>query len=165
MEYSKIKSLADKFLQGQSTEQEEQQLKDALLQEGTEWTGELKEVAELLWFFEAEKQQLQLDEDFDARIMQLIREEPKAAKVVSLNIRKWYWVAAASIIVLIGLVVSLQQPTSKPMAAELDTFDDPMEAYMETKRALMFMSAQMNQGMSHLEEIKEFDKARQMVQP
>lgn len=160
MEYSKVKLLANKFLEGSTTEKEEQTLKEYLLQHEAELDGEPKEVAEMMRFFEQEKEILQLDEQFDAKVMQQIASE-KQTRVIPFTPVKRYWATAAAVAILLisGLLYQNKQEQKMTDASA----QEAMEAYMETKKALMFMSAQLNEGMSYFEQVEEFDRAKQKV--
>ena len=161
MEYLKVKELAQKFLLAQTSEQEESELKSVLINPTFELDEELKEVADMLRFFENEKQELNLDDAFDQRIMAKI-ESDSDTKVIPIARKSWYWAAAATAVLVMGLSWILQNQSVNQLADA--TEEDPMQAYLETKKALMFMSVQLNEGISYVEEIKEFDRAKEQIQ-
>lgn len=167
MESPILNQLAEKYWQGACTDQEEQQLKEALthvpVPEG------LEALADYLSLAKAEQSVRLLDEQFDAEMLERIQQ--KHAPIRRLMIPQWFTIAA-SILLLIGLgmgLMKLQQPMPEKEVASIesefvDTYEDPAIAYEEVKKAMMMISSNMNEGLTHAQRLGEFHKATAGVQ-
>lgn len=67
---------------------------------------------------------------------------------------------AASIILAIGLFVSLNSGREELYQQDLGTIEDPEEAYYKAKETLQMISSVLNTGTEELAYIEEFDKAK-----
>ncbi|MEM7370379.1 MAG: hypothetical protein AAF587_17350 [Bacteroidota bacterium] len=164
MESHILNQLAEKFWEGKSTEQEEQQLKESLLQGPV--PPELNSLAEYLQSLEAYRSATTLDQEFDAQMLAKIQ---PPAPVRSLK-SGWAMLTkiAAGIVLLLGMAWGIQtmtQPQEEEIVSEfVDTFEDSEIAYQEVKKALLIVSANMNEGLEHAELLGEFHKVKSEVE-
>ena len=141
MDYNNIRKLLDKYWEGQSSVEEEIQLRDFF--SGTDVPEDLKSYQPLFQFFQIEKDK-NLSGDFDQRLIQQLKssQKPKA------NVRRLPYylmrVAAAALLLFSIYFVNQQwtQDTYDPVAEEMT----PEEVYAQTKAALLLVSAKLNKG-------------------
>ncbi len=167
MELTNIRELVEKYWSGETSLEEEAQLRDYLNQE--EAPADLKKEATLFRYYQSNTRFRTLDEKFDEQLMQRIEQKP--AKQVWLVYRPWLQGAAAAVFVLVtGLFLvtkwntSVDNPTAETTAviAE-DTYEDPRLAYEQTKEALLLVSSLMNEGTQHIEKLETFSEAQETV--
>lgn len=152
MNSQEIESLIRKYELGETSLQEEQKLKAYFAQDDI--PVEFRVYKDLFGFFDVAVKEEYPDPDFDNRFFDNLGVSTgnKQRQLIPFN-RRMIWSIAASIILLFGLFFILnnnQQP--------VNTFDDPELAYAETKKALMLISGNLNEGMNELSNIKTFDQ-------
>ena len=161
MESQEINDLLEKYWTGETTLDEEAQLRRYFQEQ--EPPAHLRPVAALFRHYEAPPQ---LGDDFDAQLEAKLKKEE--APVVSMAPR-WLKVAAAVAILVTGALWMkysevADTPASAPVAAvTTDTYEDPEQAYEEAKQALLLVSSLMNEGTAHLTNLEEFNAAQQVV--
>ena len=141
MDYPTIKQLVDKYWEGETSLKEEQQLRAYF--NGTQVDDRLKSIQPLFVFF---KQEQAIESQRPLHFWEVLRQRPK---------RLWGLVAASvAALVLIGCWLC-QQPTlpngsnlasQEVQLSKKDTYDDPKQAFKETKAALMQVSKGLNKG-------------------
>jgi hypothetical protein len=142
MDYNNIRKLLDRYWEGESSLQEETQLRDFFA--GTNVPEDLKPYQPLFQFFQME-QEKKLDGDFDERLVQKL----ETAEKPEVKIRKLPYylmrIAAAGLLLFSIYFVNEQwnQPSYESMAAEEMT---PEEVYAQTKQALLLVSAKLTKG-------------------
>jgi hypothetical protein len=144
MDYNNIRKLLDKYWEGESTLQEETQLRDFFT--GKDVPEDLKPFQPLFQFLHLE-QDKKLNTDFDKRLIQQLQSSDKpAAKVRTLSFYLMR-VAAAGLILFSVYLVSQQMPF-KPDKTIVAVEEDmsPEEVYAQTKAALMLVSTKLNKG-------------------
>jgi hypothetical protein len=128
MELSEINKLLQKYLEGETTLEEEKSLK--VYFSSGDVAPELKEYQALFGYFEAEREQV-----------------PTEKTQVSQRRKYYSWFGvAASIAIVAGLF--LFKPAQKP--ADYGTIEDPQIALQKTKEVLNLISQQMNAGKANL---------------
>ena len=160
MEFHTLQQLADKYWQGECTDQEEQDLTQALLNQ--EVPAGLEALADYLRFNQAERNSLTLDDSFDEMILQQIQPTiQKPQKLRSSRASTFFQIAAAIALLMVSSfsVYSLMQPVTPAETEWVDTYDNSEEAYREVRKALMLVSSTMNDGMEHTQALGEFHKA------
>ena len=104
------------------------------------------------------------DLDFDDEFMEMVRQKDSRTRQIKVN---KYWMAAAAVaaILSIGIIFNQGSFTSSPAeTAELvDTYEDPQQAFEETKKALMFLSAKLNQGSDYAAEFSKFEASQKQL--
>ena len=139
-DYSHIEALLDRYYDAQTSEAEEQRLKDFFLHE------------EVPVHLQAEKEmflQLQasgVPEGLEERLSQSIDRWGKKHRTLRLQ---WIGSIAASLLLLFGAGWYLQEPPRK------DTCATPEEAYAEAQRALVMFSTALNKGMKQMDALHE----------
>lgn len=154
MESSKVNDLVERFWAGDATEMEERQLRE-FFQQGNV-PAHLEDTAAYFLAIKAEES-MELPEDFEQEVMAQIR-RPRGGRLIQFNFSR----IAASLLLVIGLSLGLyyflgsgNMPASNDMV-QVDTFEDPQQAYEEVKRALMMVSTRMNDGMTYSQELGHF---------
>lgn len=154
--------LEKKYWEGSSTLEEEQELKQAVFENQQGLSNEIKELFKLSEDFS----DIELGDDFDSDFWKKAALSENSASVWNISLFMRY---AAVGILLFGLTMALwnillQSDPVKPVpvseVSHIDTYDDPQVAYEETKRALTFAAAKLNQGKEPITEIKRFYDAR-----
>ena len=139
-DYSHIEALLEHYYDAQTSEAEEQRLKDFFLHE------------EVPVHLQAEKEmflQLQatdVPEGLEERLSQSIDRWGKKHRTLRLQ---WIGSIAASLLLLFGAGWYLQEPPRK------DTCATPEEAYAEAQRALVMFSTALNKGMKQMDTLHE----------
>ena len=139
-DYSHIEALLERYYDAQTSEAEEQRLKDFFLHE------------EVPAHLQAEKEmflQLQVSavpEGIQERLSQSIDQWGKKQRTLRLQ---WIGSIAASLLLLFGAGWYLQDTPRK------DTCATPEEAYIEAQRALVMFSTALNKGMKQMDVLHE----------
>ena len=139
-DYSHIEALLERYYDAQTSEAEEQRLKDFFLHE------------EVPAHLQAEKEmflQLQVSavpEGIEERLSQSIDRWGKKHRTLRLQ---WIGSIAASLLLLFGAGWYLQEPPRK------DTCATPEEAYVEAQKALVLFSTALNKGMKQMDVLQE----------
>ncbi len=142
MDYNNIRKLLDKYWEGESSVQEEAQLRDFFA--GTEIPEDLKPYRPLFQFFKME-QDKKLNGNFDEKLIQQLESSDKPVS----NVRKLPYylmrVAATGLLLFSIYFVNQQwnQSANETVAVEELT---PEEVYEQTKEALLLVSAKLNKG-------------------
>jgi hypothetical protein len=142
MDYNNIRKLLDKYWEGESSLQEETQLREFFT--GTDVPEDLKTYQPLFQFFQME-QDKNLNGDFDQRLIQELKSSEKPTAKVRRLPYYLMRVAAAGLLLFSIYFVNEQwnQDSYEAAASEEMT---PEEAYAQTKQALLLVSAKMNKG-------------------
>lgn len=143
MDYNNIRKLLDKYWEGETSLQEETQLRDFFT--GNDIPEDLKPYQSLFQFFQLE-QDKKLNADFDKKLMEQLQSSDKpVAKVRTLS---FYLVRIAAVgLLLISIYwVSQQAPFKSAETAVAAEEMTPEEVYAQTKQALLLVSAKLNKG-------------------
>jgi len=165
MELTNIEQLLEKYWNGDTSVEEEQQLQHFFSEE--EVPEHLEGVATLFRTFSTDRQFKQLDEAFDEALIRKIEKSEKAFPW-----RNWLSIAAAIALLIVSalwvkdiLPMQAQQPTAEIQLIEEDTYEDPRLAYEQTREALLLISSMMNKGTQQVEKLEKFHEAQQTVRP
>lgn len=163
-----IKKLIDAFYEGNTSREEEQILHEYFLEELV--PGELehdKEIFLELYSPEEDVIPFSLEQKLNSLIDRLDAEETKKTPVVSIkpksiNLRRIASIAASILIVLsIGIYYHFNKADSQTIA---DTYTNPEDAYMETEKALLFVSTKLNKGFDQVESAqKNLEKTNKII--
>ena len=145
MELKLVEQLIEKYFQGATTIAEEKQLKAYF--SSNDVAPHLVKYQPLFGYFETQK---------ETQFAQKLPLQPRKQNNV-----KWMGIAA-SFIILFGLATFYFYP-SEPKDQDLGTFDNPEEAYVETQKALLMVSEQVNFGMKSVSHLKEYEKTKKTI--
>ncbi len=144
MDYKKINQLLEKYWEGESTVQEEQQLKAYF--NSDQVVKEHQEYAPLFQYFKSEKEQQLRTEVLEASFQQLEKDSQKpVAKTRQLYT---YFSRAAAVLLLLAASFQVYQYQSvvEQKRAVYVEIDDTEEAYLKAKEALLLVSKKLNKG-------------------
>ncbi|MEN0003264.1 MAG: hypothetical protein AAF798_03940 [Bacteroidota bacterium] len=149
MDYKQINGLLERYFEGQTSLEEEQQLQQYFAQAVID--ERLQQFAPLFQFFEVE-QTAALDEQFDARLLEAIEEQAKVVPMRSTGRRVILrWLSRAAAIVLIFAAAWWVYDTQQPLeqtGIDWSKYEvtDPQLAFALTQKALKGASAQIKKG-------------------
>lgn len=153
MNLQKIENLIKKYENGETSIEEEQQLKAFFLFEDV--PIHLRSYSDIFTFFDISGKEKITNPDFDAEFLKAI-EADKVVPIAATGKRKIYTLVAMAATVL--LLVGLYFKYSATETMYQDTFEDPKLAYAETKKVLMMVSGNLNDGVSELKNVSEFNR-------
>jgi hypothetical protein len=154
MEYHEIEEILNRYLEGESTLEEEAMLKEYFSQPGL--PEEQREMQDLFRYLNEARQESAPTFDVTANLNSLIEKEwQKETRNRFRRIIAWAGSAAAVLILSVGIF----QYINKPEAVIKDTYKDPKLAYLETKRALMLISRTMNHNTANLKYLSKVDES------
>ena len=164
MELTTIRELVEKYWEGETSLEEEAQLKRYFQEEAV--PADLKKEATLFRYYQSNTRFRTLDNQFDEQLTQRI--EQKQAKQRWLTFRPALQIAAAVVFVIFATLLfraEWNNPTTEHsiVAAVEDTYEDPQLAYEQTKEALLLVSSLMNEGTQHIQELETFSEAQETV--
>lgn len=136
MDYNTIKKLLDKYWEGETSVQEETQLKRYF--NGANVADELKQFQSLFTYFEQSGQQTS-KQNFDHL-------DTTAAR--SLIPQRLMVAASILLLVVAGFTYNFTETPVEDPALMADTYKDPKVAYEEAKAALMLISTKLNKGIN-----------------
>lgn len=156
MDTDNIRQLLDRYYDGQTSEREEQVLKDYFLQDDVppQWATDQRLFRQL---YGADMPAIDgLEQQLSRQIDSWNRVEKTANRRTRTIGLRWMAGIAASLLLLfaIGLLVDRQQKQAQ-YAVQQDTFDDPRDAYAETQKALMKFSESINKGLNKVENVTQ----------
>lgn len=146
-DYSHIEALLERYYQAQTSEAEEQRLKDFFSNE--EVPPHLQAEKEMFLQLQASDVPKGLEEKLAQSIDRWDRAERLAFKRNRSIRLQWIGSIAASLLLLFGAGWYLQDSPRK------DTCATPEEAYAEAQKALVMFSTALNKGMEQMEAIQE----------
>jgi len=154
-----IDKLLEKYFEGETTLDEENQLKEyfnqpVIPEKYEKYSGHFR-------FIESESKE-NLSEEFDVDLSECI----SRTKIYRTNFiyKIGYGIAAVAAVIAI-LIMAYVQYSSLPFKSlrldylSQDTYKDPELAYAETKKTLLYVSEKMNTGMNELEKLSKFNKS------
>jgi hypothetical protein len=154
MDYNEIKELLNKYLEGETSLEEEALLREQFNKSG--FPVDDPELKEMFHYFAKARQETTPQFNITDELNTLI--ENAGEKETRHRFRPLYaWIgsAAAVLIISLGIFHSL----NKPEPTIKDTFKDPKLAYLETKRALMLISNTMNRNTANLKYLAKVDES------
>lgn len=147
-EYKQIEDLLERYYDAQTSEAEEQRLKDFFLHE--EVPLHLQKEKEMFFQLQAIQVPRELKEKLDKQIDEWAMQERFVQKAKSRKTLQWIGSIAASLLILLSIGRYFQMPEPRK-----DTCATPEEAYIHTEKALMMFAQALNKGMKQMEVIQE----------
>ena len=142
MEIDKIEELVEKYLEGNTSLQEEKELKTYFSSDDI--PVHLIQYKEVFGFYSEAKKETSKDI--------ILSKKP--------NNRKWIGIAA-SIVLVTMIATYLYQNTTE--SQKIDTFDTPEEAFVETHKALQLVANNINSGMENTAYLEEYEKTKKII--
>jgi len=144
MESYKIEQLLEKYLEGNTSLQEEKELKTYFSSQNV--PSHLIQYQSLFGYYTISKEET--TKDFII---------PKKKKN-----NKWFGIAASIVLVtLLGTYFYMQNDISKQ--EDLGTFKSPEEAFIETHKALELVANNINSGMETVSYLDEYEKTKKTI--
>ncbi len=153
MNLQEIETLIRKYEAGETSLAEEKLLRGFLTGDGV--PAHLKSFRDMFFFFDKESGKSLPGESFDEKILNEI-EKGKVVLLRQQRNRLFYPVAgiAATVIILIGLFFHFEGSRQPRI---IDTYSNPQAAYAEARKALLIVSANLNEGVGKVANVAEFN--------
>lgn len=149
-EYKNIEDLLERYYNAQTSEAEEQQLKDFFFNE--EVPSHLQKEKEMF----LQLQEVQVPKGLEERLSKQIdlwaMQERFVQKSSPRKTLQWIVSIAASLLIFFGISWYFNEPQSD---LRKDTCATPEEAYQHTEKALMMFAQALNKGVKQIEIIQE----------
>jgi hypothetical protein len=149
MEWSEIDSLLEKYFNGETSLNEEQQLRDYFSTQVP--APHLEQYQSLFGFFDQAKL-----EEYPKQLPIFETVKPSRNRII-------WWSAAASVVVLVGWSTFAFLQITAPEQSDLGTYEDPKVAFEATQKALSMLSSQVNVGIESVQYIEEYQIAKNKV--
>lgn len=162
MNYREVREVLKKYWDGESSLEEEQQLKEFFSAPAEDLPEDLKSDAALFQFYE--KEGSQSAEDIPLPWDSIPEMEIRHGnRFIELMKQSWKY-AALFILILASVWVLRQGAKTTPVATtQQDTFRDPAKAMEATQQALQILAANLNKGKKQMEKIALFNQAEELV--
>ncbi len=156
-----MKALIEKYFEGETTLQEEAQLRD-YFSSGQEVAEDLREFQPLFQHLASQREQV-LSDDFDEALFQKMGvSEPK---IVQMRIwpKQLLRIAAVGAVLIVAMIFLQKTNTTQAQQASIDwskyEIKDEKVAYEETVKALKLLSSKLNKGKEKAtKEMKQMEK-------
>lgn len=146
---SVIKQLLEKYFDGTTTLEEENVLKSYFTSPNV--APHLESYRSLFVYFKQE-QNVQFDQDIHW---------------TSVRSKRYYWLIAASIAILIGVgtlfTPMTEQSTAELAQTDLGTYTTPEEAYVATQNAIALVAGHLNTGIESMEYLNEYEQSKNLI--
>ena len=164
MDSRKLEELVKKYWDCETSLEEEQQLREYFC--GKDVPEQWRETASLFRYFDEQKNK-SVEVDFNTETQSQVREikvpqQPKKGKVVRLFYNAMRIAAGVAVLVLAVYFVRQEIRDENPVALE-DTYDDPKQAFEETKKALMMISKGFGSAEQQAKKINVFNEAQETI--
>lgn len=158
MEFKNLEILLDKYFEGNTTLDEEQQIRE-FFRKNADLPEKLMETKAMFEFFQKESEK-QVEFQFAPTLTK------KSTK--NTTIRKVYYLVsgiAAAIVLLISIVTYSDNSEEQKVYAYINgkPIMNEQVAKMEAKKALLFVSSKFNKGTENLKHLSIFSKAEDVV--
>ena len=144
MESRQIEILLEKYFEGETSIQEERELKAYF--SSTEVAPHLESYTPMFTNFQKQK---------ELQFTKALPLQPRKQNYV-----KWIGVAA-SLVALFGTLLYFNNNTTTNQ--DLGTFSNPEEAFIETQKALNMVSTEVNKGVKSLEVLNEYEQTKKTI--
>ncbi len=161
MDSNSLQELLKRYWSGDSTLEEEQQLRDHF--RNADVPEHLRETAALFRYFDETKKKSLTDVAFDRTVIEKIDRPPKSGKVVSIVYNAMRIAAGVAVVMVATWFIRNEVRKSTPQEV-VDTYDDPKLAFEETKKALMMISKSFGTAQQQAKKINMFNEAQEEIQ-
>lgn len=181
--YQHIEQLLDKYWEGETTLAEDKTLQKFFTSETI--PIELQ-AFQSLFQAKSDIQRQSLNDDFDSNLLAMLDTSPKVVQMAATSesivntqniqtaeLQKWRWIAGIAASIALFLAVYIVMPRTETIEiakSELNEKDhkEALKSYEQTKIALMFVSAKMNQGVQTaakgLSKVKNLDQVINQIE-
>lgn len=163
MDYNNIEELLEKYWQAETTLDEESRLRDFFCYGIV--PPHLEEFKPLFQHLKARRNETDLNplgDEFDHQILNNLAKGNKSSWLTRLN-QPLKIAASVVVICMVGWVVYTNRPDAVNQSSHV-TYQDPGQAYQETKKALLMMSINLNRGAVHASEsLSKMDSAQNVI--
>lgn len=172
MDYSNIRALLDKYWEGETSLEEEAQLKQFFAAAPDGLPQDLQEAAPLFQYFDLATPEFEMPA---ADLQAHLEQAPAPTPVIKMGfLRNWMQYAAMLAIALgIGYGIQRHIDSGKEISVASSSFrqgeddpteiKDPKEAYAETKKALLLLSKNLNKGKQEMAKLNVINEATDKV--
>jgi len=157
MDNRELKTLLEKYWQGETSLEEEKSLKKWFANNSGH---EGLENEEVLFKHFQKTGEIELPGDFEDKILEKI--DADKSKTIIWGSRLLNWKAAAVISGIIVASIVLKNPFGSSTQMT-DTYENPQDAYEATKAILMTISSNMNKGKKYTRQLSKFSEAQEKV--
>lgn len=160
----KLRKMLDRFYQGETTLEEEKILQDYFA--STKVPEELIPDKELFLSFGAGSEDVVVPADLNRKILASIDQlERRATRTRRISLYSLSGLAAGLLVMIAVYLFYIRTDGPSLLASNemTDTYEDPMEAYLEAKKALAYVSTKLNNGTSELEPLKQVSKTAEPI--
>jgi len=155
----KVRKMLERFYQGETTLEEERWLQDYL--SSTTVPEEFLADRELFDVFESTAESIPVPRNLNSKILETIdraeRSQLKSRRISLYSLSG----LAAGLLALVAVYVFFLRTDSPAIMAQYqanDTYEDPIEAYEEAKKALAYVSGKLNAGTSEIRHMQQVSK-------
>jgi hypothetical protein len=154
-----IRKMLERFYRGETSLEEERMLQDYFA--STSVPEELIPDKDLFQSFLEGEDSVEVPADLNQKILASIdqaeRKETRTRRISLYSLSG----LAAGLLVMIAVYLFYIRTERSPLLASnemVDTYEDPMMAYEEAKKALAYVSGKLNTGTSELDQVKHVSK-------
>ena len=159
MDLNKIDALLERYWNGETSLEEEEQLRDYFGRDGM--PEQYRETANLFRYFDIQKKKSVDDIAFDAAVLSKM-DAPRRGKITKLFYNSMR--IAAGVAVLMMAVWFVRREVRETTPTEIvDTYDDPKLALEETKKALLMISKSFGRAEAETKKINMLNEAREEI--
>jgi hypothetical protein len=155
MDYNRIRELVKKYWEGQTTIEEEEELKEFFFT-AAELPQDLGIEQELFRHLREQSVLPLLEEDLTIKL----RSQWKSRKRIWLPRHFLKYAALLVPLLVIGYLQLKQTKTKPPLAMDTDSFRDPKKALAETEKTLLLLSKNLDDGMASIQALKLFEPVK-----
>lgn len=165
MNDERIKTLELKYWQGETSLEEERELKSYANSKSEALSSEFIQLMDSVGN-EAENPDVQLDDSFESEFWEAVegKDDPKIVRVKFTPLQFVRYAAAAVVLLCLsfGIWYALGETEQSGLTATVsqqEDFRSPEEAFEEAKQALSFASAKLNKAKKPVQKIEKFHQA------
>jgi hypothetical protein len=159
MDLNKIDALLERYWAGETSLEEEEQLRDYFRRDGVPET--YRETANLFRYFDTQKKKSVDDAGFDAAVLAKTG-VPKRGKMIKLFSNSMRIAAGVAVLMLAVWFVRREVRETTPPEI-VDTYDDPKLALEETKKALLMISKSFGRAEQETKKINLLNEAKEEI--
>ena len=155
----KVREMLERFYRGETSLEEERWLQDYL--SSATVPEDLLADRELFMAFEEKDDAIPIPRDLNEKILNTIdREEKGNLRTRRISLYSISGLAAGLLALIAVYVFFLRTDTPLLLSARqnVDTYEDPMDAYQEAKKTLAYVSGKLNTGTSEIRHMQQVTK-------